>query len=62
MVSFVSKHDRRIFRSIKGQIGEKCEPSELSKLNTSNSQKVLQTMRFKNISLINNVVYIVKNT
>ena len=24
-----------IFRSLEGQIGEQCEPSELSKLNTS---------------------------
>ena len=61
MISFVSKYDRRIFRSLEEQIGEQCEPSELSKLNTLNSQKVLQTMSFNNSSLINNVVYIVMN-
>ena len=49
MISFVSKHDRMIFRSIQGQIGEQCE---LSKLNTSNSQKVLLTMSFSNFHLI----------
>ena len=32
MIFFVLKHDRLIFRSLQGQIGEQCEPSELSKL------------------------------
>ena len=62
MISFVLKHDRRIFRSLEEQIGEQCDPSELSKLNTYNSQKVLQTMSFDHFSLINNVANIIKNT
>ena len=44
----ILKHDRIIFRSIQGQIGKQCEPSELSKVNTFNSQNVLQTMGFNN--------------
>ena len=47
MIYSVLKHDSMIFRSLYSQMGEQCEPSELSMLNTFNSQNILQTMSFK---------------